>query len=185
MSDPAAGTPARAAKPDCTNTSGEELVCAFNELRTELVSTLYYYLGNLDDAHDAAQDAFLKCWRFRETMPVVRDLRAWIFRVGVNAAKDLQRNAFRRRARPLSMSRTPLQAASAAPDKSAEEREAKERLRRALMDLRPDEKEVFLLRQNGSLTYEEIADLRKTPVGTIKTQMRSAIAKLRQVLREK
>src|SRR5438552_1112397 len=101
MNDPAAGTPAREAKPDCTSTSGEELVSAFNQLRTELVSTLYYYLGNLDDAQDAAQEAFLKCWRFRETMPAVRDLRAWIFRVGVNAAKDLQRNAFRRRARPL------------------------------------------------------------------------------------
>ena len=42
-----------------------------------------------------------------------------------------------------------------------------------------------LLRQNGCLTYEEIAKLRHSPVGTVKTQMRAAAAKLRQVLREK
>ena len=46
--------------------------------------------------------------------------------------------------------------------------------------LRPDEKEVFLLRQNGGLTYEEIAEIRKAPVGTVKTQMRSALQKLRR-----
>ena len=42
-----------------------------------------------------------------------------------------------------------------------------------------------LLRQNGCLTYEEIARLRSNPVGTVKTQMRAAVAKLRQVLEEK
>jgi len=56
------------------------------------------------------------------------------------------------------------------------------RLRAALVDLRTDEKEVFLLRQNGGLTFEEIADLRKAPVGTVKTQMRSALQKLRRAL---
>ena len=44
--------------------------------------------------------------------------------------------------------------------------------------------EVFLLRQNADLTYEEIAAMRRTPVGTVKTQMRSALQKLRRVLKE-
>jgi RNA polymerase sigma-70 factor (ECF subfamily) len=48
------------------------------------------------------------------------------------------------------------------------------------MDLRPDEKEVFLLRQNGDLTYDQIAEARGSPVGTVKTQMRSALQKLRR-----
>ena len=55
-------------------------------------------------------------------------------------------------------------------------------LAQALVQLRPEEKEVFLLRQNGALTYEEIAELRQRPVGTVKTQMRSALAKLRLAL---
>jgi len=61
-----------------------------------------------------------------------------------------------------------------------EEKETLERLRRAIMDLRPDEKEVFLLRQNGEMTYDQIAEVRGSPVGTVKTQMRSALQKLRR-----
>ena len=53
-----------------------------------------------------------------------------------------------------------------------------------MLELRSEEKEVFLLRQNGELTYEEIAELRNCPVGTIKTQMRTALQKLRRVLQE-
>ena len=51
--------------------------------------------------------------------------------------------------------------------------------------LRPEEQAVFLLRQNADLTYEEIAELRRSPVGTVKTQMRAALHKLKQVLKEK
>src|SRR2546421_6005681 len=100
MSEVAVSTPVRPkdAKADAT---GAAFVCAFNEVRAELVNTLFFLLGNQEDAQDAAQDAFLKCWRTRSSLTEVRNVRAWIFRVGLNAAKDLQRNAWRRRARLL------------------------------------------------------------------------------------
>src|SRR5579872_4435742 len=101
MSKLAVTTTARASSPEGAVPSGEEFVRAFNEVRAELVSTLYFLLGNHEDAQDAAQDAFLKCWRTRASLTDVRNMRAWIFRVGLNAAKDLQRSAWRRRARPL------------------------------------------------------------------------------------
>jgi RNA polymerase sigma-70 factor, ECF subfamily len=185
MSKPPVSSPVRSATPRDLCPTGEDWVCVFNNIRIELVSTLYYVLGNYEDAQDAAQDAFLKCWRNRDGIGQVRNLRAWIFRIGLNAAKDLQRNAWRRRARPLTGATTVVETQDDCPVKTAQEREAKERLQRALLDLRPEEREVFLLRQNGCLTYEEIAQLRRSPVGTVKTQMRAAAAKLRQVLREK
>lgn len=159
-------------------------VRAFNEVRAELVSTLFFLLGNHEDAQDAAQDAFLKCWRTQKSLVEVRNIRAWIFRVGLNAAKDLQRNAWRRRAKPLGDATPPEPPGAPSPCDVLEEKETLDSLRRALFQLRPEEKEVFLLRQNGDLTYEEIAELRRTPVGTIKTQMRSALQKLRRVLNE-
>jgi RNA polymerase sigma-70 factor (ECF subfamily) len=164
--------------------SAEAFVCAFNEVRAELVSTLFYLLGNHEDAQDAAQDAFLKCWRTRGGLTEVRNVRAWIFRVGLNAAKDLQRNAWRRRARPLGDAAPPDVAGAPSPADALEEKETLDSLRVALHDLRAEEKEVFLLRQNGDLTYEEIAELRRTPVGTVKTQMRAALQKLRRVLKD-
>jgi RNA polymerase sigma-70 factor, ECF subfamily len=165
-----------------TEATGAAFVCAFNEVRAELVSTLFFVLGNQEDAQDAAQDAFLKCWRSRQTLGEVRSFRAWIFRVGMNAAKDMQRSAWRRRAKPLLSA--PEAMVDCSPADQLADKEAQEHLRQALMDLRPEEKAVFLLRQNGDLTYEEIAEVRRSPVGTVKTQMRSALEKLRRVLKD-
>jgi RNA polymerase sigma-70 factor (ECF subfamily) len=162
--------------------SGDQLLRAFNELRDELVSTLWFLLGNHDDAHDVAQEAFLRCWRTQDSLAEVQNIRAWIFRVGLNAAKDLQRSAWRRRVKPLLGNEMTLMGNGASPAETLEDQEVMLRLREALLHLRPEEKEVFLLRQNGDLTYEEIAALHGRPVGTVKTQMRSALQKLRKVL---
>ena len=185
MSELAVSTPVRATHLDGATHSGDDFVRAFNEVRAELVSTLYFLLGNHEDAQDAAQDAFLKCWRTRDSLAEVRNVRAWIFRVGLNAAKDLQRSAWRRRSRPLANTDGVEGLVEHSPADCLEEKESLERLRAALKELRPEEKAVFLLRQNGDLTYEEIADLRRSPVGTVKTQMRSALQKLRRVLKDK
>ena len=159
-----------------------QLLSLFNEVRDELVSTLMYVLGNADDAQDAAQDAFLKCWRARETIGNVLNLRAWVFRVGLNTAKDFQRSAWHRKSRPLPEDDVMFSASSEAPGALLDDQETVMQLRAALAHLRPEEQEVFLLRQNGELTYEQIAEIRQTPVGTVKTQMRSALQKLRRVL---
>jgi RNA polymerase sigma-70 factor, ECF subfamily len=173
-----AGTP-----PDGTGLPGDDaLVAMFNRVRDELVSTLLYLLGNPDDAQDAAQEAFLKCWRARHTLAEVQNLRAWIFRVGLNAAKDFQRSAWNRKSRPLPEDEVMMPGRDDAPGQLLEDQEALDRLRLAITELRQEEKEVFLLRQNGELTYEEIAEIRNAPVGTVKTQMRTALIKLRKVL---
>lgn len=158
------------------------LIRTFDQLRDELVSTLAYVLGDRDDAQDAAQDAFLKCWRARETIPDVQNLRAWIFRVGLNTARDQQRSGWNKRAKPLIAEEVLLPARETPPADRMEDDENIARLRQALLDLRPEEREVFLLRQNGEMTYEQIAEARDTPVGTVKTQMRTALIKLRRVL---
>ena len=173
------GPPASAVDPP---SSGDRLTRAFNEMRDELVSTLMYLLGDRDDAHDAAQEAFLKCWRGRDALPDIVNLRAWIFRVGLNAAKDMQRSAWNRRAKPFAGDEAMLIGRETTVAQALDDREDVARLKTAILDLRLEEKEVFLLRQNGGLTYEEIAEIRHAPVGTVKTQMRTALQKLRKVL---
>ena len=161
---------------------GDVLLRAFTQMRDELVSTLCFVLGNPDDAQDAVQEAFLRCWRTREGLTDIQNLRAWIFRVGLNVAKDVQRSAWRRRVKPLMGAETMPTARTTPSGGGLEDQEVLQQLRQALVHLRPEEKEVFLLRQNGELTYEQIAELHKRPVGTVKTQMRSALQKLRKIL---
>src|SRR5204862_1001278 len=141
-------------------TSEAHLVRTFNELKDELLSPLVFVLGNREDAKDAAQDAFIKCWNAREQLPQVLNLRAWIFRVCFNTAKDMQRSAWHRRSRPLRGEQI-MAAKDVGPAAVLVERESVERLRRAILDLRSEEKEIFLLRQNGDLTYEQIAEMRQ------------------------
>jgi RNA polymerase sigma-70 factor (ECF subfamily) len=162
--------------------AADVLVRTFNELRDELISTLLFVLGNKDDAQDAAQEAFVKCWGARDQLHEIHNLRAWIFRVCFNTAKDMQRSAWNRRAKPLRGEEFMRVGNDTPPAQVLENKESVELLRRAILDLRSEEQEVFLLRQNGELTYEQIAEIRHCPVGTVKTQMRSALVKLRKVL---
>ena len=120
--------------------------------------------------------------RFQQMLPEVENLRAWIFRVSLNVAKDVQRSAWRRKVKPLLGAELMPTAETVAPTQGLEEQETLSLLRDALTCLRPEEKEVFLLRQNGEMTYEQIAEMYSRPVGTVKTQMRSALQKLRKVL---
>jgi RNA polymerase sigma-70 factor (ECF subfamily) len=189
VNEPAVDSLAKAAPPVSANGTvdpshwSDLLLRTFTEIRDELVSTLWFVLGNQEDAQDVAQEVFLRCWRSQEGLPEVQNLRAWIFRVGLNAAKDLQRSAWKRRVKPLmGADIMPPHVEPTSVSCALEHGETLEQLRKALLHLRPEEKEVFLLRQNGELTYEQIAEVANRPVGTVKTQMRSALQKLRKVL---
>src|SRR5262245_33118494 len=179
------GSPAPAAAQAADGAGGGTeagLTRAVDGLGDGPVRTVVLPLGTRYDALDAAQEACSKCWRARASLGGVQNLRAWIFRVGLNAAKDLQRSAWSRRAKPFMGEETMLVGREVAPGQLLEDQEALDRLRQALLGLRREEQEVFLLRQNGGLTYEQIAEVRNSPVGTVKTQMRSALQKLRKVL---
>jgi RNA polymerase sigma-70 factor (ECF subfamily) len=152
----------------------------FTEIAPALTASLYRLLGNWEDARDAAQTVFLKCWRGRDRLGDVRDLRGWLFRIAFNVASDLRRQGERRGGVPLEALGDVLPERSAATaEGEALHRERLALLRAALGELRPGEREVFVLRQEVALTYEEIAATRGQPVGTVKTLMRTALRKLR------
>jgi len=155
---------------------------AFARHQHELLGMLYYLVGNAEDARDAFQEAFLKCWRRRESVSQIENLRAWIFRIALNTGRDLRSTPWRRRRRPLPQEESALRGEESQAEEQASRREQLDLVRRALLGLRPEEQEVFLLRQNGQLTYEEIAQSINIPLGTVKTRMRLALGKLPEVL---
>jgi RNA polymerase sigma-70 factor (ECF subfamily) len=160
----------------------DSLEDAFARWQDELLGTLFYLVGNREDARDALQETFVKCWRTRESLAEVENLKAWIFRVALNTGRDMRGSAWRRRRQPLAEGGSMLSATCTHPLEGAEKAEELARVREAIMDLRPEEQEVFLLRQNGELTYEAIAEAIGIPLGTVKTRMRLAIGKLKVAL---
>jgi RNA polymerase sigma-70 factor (ECF subfamily) len=157
---------------------------AFAEHQAELLGTLFYLVGNLEDARDALQEAFIKCWRHQAEVGGIDNLKAWIFRVALNTGRDIRETAWRRKRQGLPEDETALASRHEGPAEIVEHDERLSRLRDAMKQLRPEEQEVFLLRQNGELTYEEIAETLDVPTGTVKTRMRLALSRLREVLAE-
>jgi RNA polymerase sigma-70 factor (ECF subfamily) len=167
---------------DAEPPAAEQLEEAFARYQDELLGTLYYLVGNTEDARDALQETFVKCWRRRSSLAEIENLKAWIFRVALNAGRDLRSTAWRRRSRPLEKGEQSLVARDTAPQADASRREQLDLVRQAVRQLRSEEQEVFLLRQNGEMTYEQIAEAISIPVGTVKTRMRLALTKLREAL---
>jgi RNA polymerase sigma factor (sigma-70 family) len=162
---------------------GKLLEDAFLQLQDSLLGTLFYLVGNKEDAQDALQETFVKCWRHRQELPKIRNLRAWIFRLALNTGRDMRSAAWSVRRRQLAEEYSMLEAKAETPDEALTRKEQVEQIRDAIVTLRPEEQEVFLLRQNGEMTYEEIADAMGLPAGTVKTRMRLALSRLRKSLK--
>lgn len=155
---------------------------AFARYQGELLGTLYYLVGNIDDARDVLQDAFIKCWKHRQEVAGVENLKAWIFRIALNTGRDYRQSAWQRKRRSLPDEDNMVPSQPHSPHAELESQEEHRALRLAIRQLRPEEQEVFLLRQNGDMTYEEIAAALNIPTGTVKTRMRMALTRLRETL---
>lgn len=159
---------------------GDALEAMFARHQDELLGTLYYLVGNIEDARDALQESFVKCWKHRHQVTQLKNPRAWMFRIALNTGRDLRSTAWRRKRQGLVDEEAIEQPAHERPEEIAARTEQFQQLQQAIANLREEEKEVFLLRQNGELTYDEIAEALDIPTGTVKTRMRLAVKNLRK-----
>ena len=170
------------------------LVQAFQSFEDELLGMLYHILGNIEDARDACQETFVRCWNHQGSLHEIQNLRAWVFRIAYNISLDLRKSAWRRRRwQPLGNSHgdgevagagiiAVLESSEQQPDSKMVQKEELAQLREAIQLLEPGEKEVFLLRQNGEMSFEQVAHTLEIPIGTAKTRMRRAVMKLHGIL---
>jgi RNA polymerase sigma factor (sigma-70 family) len=165
-----------------SNSAEDELIDVFERCHSNLLGTVFYVVGNLEDARDVLQDAFVKCWLHREELPGISNIQSWAFTVALNSARDRRKSAWSRRRQSLPEGDDMLSPPEYSPEAALLREEEVGRVRTAILTLDPGEQEVFLLRQNGGLTYDEIAESVGAPVGTVKTRMRSALRRLREAV---
>lgn len=136
-------------------------------------------LDNVQDAEDVTQAAMLNAYlALRSYNPKYRFF-SWIYRMTVNESL----NTLKRRKRMVTLgTELDLRVPGAAADRAAE---VQDRVGKALMSLKPDDRAVVVLRHFVSFTYQEIADVLDIPVRTVKSRLFTARERLRHTLRER
>ena len=165
------------------NISPEQvLVQAFQSFEAELLGTLFHVLGNIEDARDAFQESFIRCWKRQDSLCEIQNIKAWVFRIAYNISFDIRKSAWRRKGRALTEPEMSALATEQQPDSQMQQTEEVNKIREVIKSLDEGERDVFLLRQNGEMTFEQISQFLDIPIGTAKTRMRRAVLKLHGLL---
>jgi RNA polymerase sigma-70 factor, ECF subfamily len=157
--------------------------------QVRVVSHVTRMIGSREDALDLTQEIFLKVFQALARFNPAYKFSTWLFRIAGNAAIDHLR---KRRPRTV-----PLEAPdpdAGGPGFQPEQRatgldpygelrntERGQAISRAIQELPPDFRELIALRHFAGLSYEEIAEVKKMPLGTVKNKLFRA----RVVLKER
>lgn len=141
-------------------------------------------VGGLDEAEDIAQETFVAAFDRRSTFRRGERFRPWLYRIAINRCMDRLRRAARRPKEADIVNADPLAASDAEPLAWLLAGEREKQLQKAVADLPPAYRAVFVLRHLDDLSYEEIAQASGLPLGTVKTHLFRTRALLRQALRD-
>jgi RNA polymerase sigma-70 factor (ECF subfamily) len=174
--------------------AGAELMDAFRKREPGAAQEMYdrfaprvfglglVMLGNPTQAEDLVQDTFVKVWRKSASYDSTRgSLDTWVLLIARSLAIDL----IRRRVletRTLATQEDPEAAVEPGPEGPVEAKDLVDRARAAMASLSPGQRAALELAYFQGKTSAEVAELEGIPVGTAKTRIRSALAKLRDAL---
>jgi RNA polymerase sigma-70 factor (ECF subfamily) len=147
----------------------------FAELHAPVCRYVHRLTGDPDVAADVAQEAFVRLFR-RDGLP--EDVRPWLFRV----ASNLVRDRARRRSTVMRFSTAGERIAPDAPiqpDEALERQETIQEVREALDRLRPRDRKILLMREEG-FSYEEIAGIIGVGRRSVPTLVMRALRRFRE-----
>lgn len=133
-------------------------------------------------AEDIQQECFVRLYTYAASIDTARPLRPWLYRVTVNLAYDW---ATMRRCQPLDDMLnwiSGLAAAFPAPDRRVEEKERLQMVHEVIAELSPRHRAVIVLFYLEDLPLHEISQVLDVPVGTVKSRLHYARARLRDSL---
>lgn len=159
----------------------------YNRYGTLVFSTALRVLGDPDAAEDVTQEVFLRIWRHPDRYAPQRGhFVPWILSVARNGAVDAVRSRGRRRRHEIDAEEPerdlPSDGGRDDPALMAELVDERQKVRRALACLPADQRRAISMAYFGGYTQQEIADLLREPLGTIKTRIRLGMQKLRLLL---
>ena len=158
----------------------------------DLSRFLYRLIGDRTAAEDVFQEAFLQVHQSADTFDSTRRFRPWLFTIAANKGRDYLRRKGRKPTLDLS---APVGGAGSdgdgsggptfvdlmevdvpAPDSGLGVEERDKLVQRALSDMSPTLREILLLSYFQRLSYVQIAEDLKIPLGTVQSRLPAAVA---------
>ena len=155
-----------------------------------IYAVIYRFIGDAHEAEDLTQDTFLNAYRARDGFRGDSQTYTWLYRIAVNLAKN-RLEQIKRRPRGLPSPagekaeerwEENTEDGSASPDRLAENAELGRRVGEAVLRLRPEYREVVILRDYENLSYEEITQVLGCSLQTVKSRLFRARGVLRRRL---
>ena len=158
---------------------------------SRMVNFIQRSIGDRDRAQDLAQEVFIRVYRHIRRFDTEKKFSTWIYTIASNLAKNELRNRSRN---PLVLFQTltsswdddhrPLQFedSSMRPDDLYRQRHLRDLVEKAADQLPPHHREVFILREVDGKSYEEIAEITGTQLGTVKSRLNRARNRFAQII---
>lgn len=137
---------------------------------------------NPSDAEDLTHDVFLKAFEKAETLRDRGRMKVWLFRIARNTCLNELRN--RRLRRLFLLSRTEDGIERRTPERLADRKETFGRMKTAVRSLPKKQRDVFLLRAYGELSYEDIAATLGLKIGTVMSRLSRARAAVLEAMED-
>lgn len=140
---------------------------------------IYYKCGNMEQAEDITQDAFVKLWK-NCTKVVFEKAKSFVMKVAQNAFYNEMDHKkvvlkYNEEARPIRID-------GQSPEFLIEEKEFMVKLQRSISELPVKQREVFLLSRKDKKTYREIAEMIGLTQKAVERRMHLALLELREKL---
>jgi RNA polymerase sigma-70 factor, ECF subfamily len=169
----------------------ETLIARFEHPIFNLVSRLTNDPG---DAPDVVQEVFLKVFRNVHSFRGQSSLKTWIYRIAVNESRNHRRWFGRHRSQEIALEPTPgethsyldwLPDPARSPMELAMDHERETLIEAALAEINPHYRAALVLRELEGLSYDEIAEILETSLGTVKSRILRGREALREGLTER
>jgi len=173
---------------------------AFDQLVARHKRGLYNFLlrsvHNQSRAEELLQEVFLRVIRAKDRYQRTARFTTWIYTIARNLCVDESRRQKFRRTLPLEAKRKGrgedsglsildvTEAGEVGTDSASEAPKIRERVAAAIENLPDDQREVFVMRQFGGLSFKQIGEAVGAPENTVKSRMRYALEKLRGDLQD-
>jgi len=162
-----------------------------DETHNMAYATAYRLIGDPDLAADATQDAYVRAYSSLQTFRGSSSFSTWLYRIVVNVSLDLLRRRARAPERLALVSddegeerEVEIADLSADPHADVERRERQAAVLRGLQRISDDHRAVLVLYDLNGLAYEEIAEVLRIPLGTVKSRLNRARLAMRDAMRE-